>query len=179
MSLLTSVATKQLRATLRLMTQGVINQHQRRHRLPRPSRPQWIPPPGPAAGPGRLAPRGLGSPRSCGFGAFRFGLLRIGILFDAEVVNDESLAVRRVLAHEEGQHVVQLVLAPEIDGVEADVLANEVGEFVRADLAQTFEARDFRLRSQRGNGVDPLLLRVAIARLLLTFQSLQLIWIFY
>ena len=73
-------------------------------------------------------------------------LLRLLRVVDvaAEVRPDEFLPNRRVVAHVELDDVGDLVFAGQVHRLQADAVADERLKFRRGDLAQAFEARDFR-----------------------------------
>ena len=96
---------------------------------------------------GRTPRFGFVLPRPARLGQDGFGF----VFFDFEVVDDESLAPGGVLAHVEGEHVFDRHALWDDDGVEADVLADEVLELVGGDFAEAFEAGDLGLgRSMAG-----------------------------
>ena len=74
------------------------------------------------------------------------------ILLRAEVLDDEVLPLRRVLAHEEGEEFVGAVEVVEVDRGEADVLADEVLELAGGDFAEALEARDLVAGTEAGHG---------------------------
>ena len=62
-----------------------------------------------------------------------------------QVLHDEGLPLRRVLAHVVLDHRVDVALRVEDHRLQPDVLADEALELLRGNLAQTFEPRNLRL----------------------------------
>ena len=67
------------------------------------------------------------------------------VFLNLQVFNDEALSLGGVLAHVEGQEILGSHALWNDDGVEADVLADEVTEFVGRDFTESFEAGNFGL----------------------------------
>src|SRR5690349_12624939 len=93
------------------------------------------------------------------------------VFFHPEVVDDEVLPLRRVLAHEEREEFVAAVEMVQVHRVEADVLTDEILEFAGGDFAEALEARDLVAGAALDHGGLLLLLRVAVARDLLVADA--------
>src|SRR4051794_35499659 len=89
------------------------------------------------------------------------------ILLYFQVADDEVLPLRGVLAHEEREQLVAVVEMIERDRFEPDVLADEILELARGDLAQSLEARDLMARPELHHRGLFLSLGITVDRLLL------------
>src|SRR5690606_34657785 len=81
-----------------------------------------------------------------------------------EVVDDEVAALGRVLAHEELEAALDLAHRADVDRHEPDVLADELAELLRTDLAEPLEAGHLGALDRRDRRVA-LVLRIAVAGL--------------
>ena len=67
------------------------------------------------------------------------------ILLHSEVIDNEILSIRRVLAHVERQHVFHRLMVVDGHGVQSDVRPDEVFELVWRNFTQAFESCDLRI----------------------------------
>ena len=95
------------------------------------------------------------------------------VLLDAQVVDDEALALEGVLAHVELQQVVDGVVLGDAHAVETHVVADELLELVGRNLAETFETRDLGIDAAAVEGFQTLLLGITIVGLLLVADAEQ------
>src|SRR3954465_3391563 len=70
-----------------------------------------------------------------------------------QVVDDERLPLGGVLAHEELERLRDLAHRLDVDLDQADVVADELAELLRADLAQSLEAGDLGVLQLLHRGV--------------------------
>ena len=89
-------------------------------------------------------------------------LLRFILLYD-EVVDDEVLALHRVLSHIEFEEVHHGVVLAQGDALETHLLADEVLELVGRYLTETFESGNLGVGTKLRDGLEALLLGVAVA----------------
>lgn len=91
----------------------------------------------------------------------------LGVVFDAEVVDDKALALDGVLAHVEAEHLGHAVLFVEAHAVEADVGSDKAFEFVGGYFAEALEAGYLGLVAETCYGGYALFVGVAVVDLLL------------
>src|SRR5947199_52505 len=87
------------------------------------------------------------------------------------MADDEVLALRRVLAHEEAEELVAVVEMGQRNRLQADVVADEILEFPGGDFAQALEPRDFVAGPELGHGALLFLLGIAVDRFLLVAHA--------
>ena len=64
-------------------------------------------------------------------------------MLEAKVSNDVLLAFRSILTHKELKHLLDRFLYANLNGVQTDVLRNEMLELIRGNFAQTLKAGNF------------------------------------
>ena len=64
-------------------------------------------------------------------------------MLEAKVSNDVLLAFRSILTHKELKHLLDRFLYVNLNGVQTDVLRNEMLELIRGNFAQTLKAGNF------------------------------------
>lgn len=96
------------------------------------------------------------------FSIFGHFLVLWKVFLDDEVVDDEVLTLHGILSHIVFEELLHLIVLVEGHLFEAHVRSDEVDELVRAYLTKTLEARNLGLRTEVADGVEPLLLGVAV-----------------
>src|SRR5581483_2086987 len=84
-----------------------------------------------------------------------------------QILHDEVLPLRRVLAHVEGQDAAGFGLRRVLDAAEPHVFSDELLELAWRNFAQAFEARDLGLRADLLDRGFALGVAVTVNRLLL------------
>ena len=82
------------------------------------------------------------------------------ILFYHQIFDDEVLALHRVLTHIIFQQLLHLIGFMQRNLLQPHVGTDEMGEFIRRNLSQSFESGDFRVRAQIANRLLALLIAV-------------------
>ena len=86
------------------------------------------------------------------------------VFFYHEVVDDEVLPLRGVLAHVVAEQFLYLVGLVQADLFQPYLRSDELLEFIGRDFTETFEPGDLRIGAEFPYGVDTLFFRIAVAR---------------
>ena len=91
-----------------------------------------------------------------------FERVEMGIILDTQIIDDKFLAVHSVLAHIELEQLVDGILFAQGHTVDPHVGAYEASELLGRDLAQTLEPGDLGIVAELIDGIDALLIGVAV-----------------
>ena len=95
------------------------------------------------------------------------------ILLNHQVIDDEVLTFHRILTHIILQELLHLVGLVQRYLLQSHIRTDEMGKLFWRNLSQSLESGDFRVRTQRLDGLLALLIAVAVMRNEVAFLLLR------